>query len=288
MQLTPQDCVRGLVVATIWGTGVVLAKWALTDLPPILLMCFRFTLSALALIWFVPFPAGSFRKLLVISVLGGAVQYSLTFSGLKGLDASVTALLLQLEVPLLVLVGAVLLKERPSLKRLIGIALAFGGMVIITGEPKVSGAYLSVAMVIGGALSWATCQAFVRSLNLEGRTVTAWFALLTAPQLFIASLLFETGQAEAVTGAGAKAWAVVVYLGLVMTVVGDTTWNALVRRYPISTLAPFLLLQPVISALAAVALLGESLTAHVLAGGAVIIWGVAYIIWERPGGSQPG
>ena len=176
MRLTPQDCVRGLVVATIWGTGVVLAKWALTDLPPILLMCFRFTLSALALIWFVPFPAGSFRKLLVISVLGGAVQYSLTFTGLKGLDASVTALLLQLEVPLLVLVGAVLLKERPSLKRLIGIALAFGGMVIITGEPKVSGAYLSVAMVIGGALSWATCQAFVRSLNLGGRTVTAWFA----------------------------------------------------------------------------------------------------------------
>lgn len=286
--LTPQDCARGLAVVTIWGTGVVLAKWALTDLPPILLMCFRFTLSAAALIWFVPFPAGSFRKLLLISVLGGAVQYSLTFSGLKGLDASVTALILQLEVPLLVLVGAVLLQEKPSPRRWIGIALAFDGMIIITGEPKVSGAYLSVAMVLGGALSWATCQAFVRSLNLEGRTVTAWIALLTAPQLLIASLLFESGQAQAVAGAGVKAWAVVAYLGLVMTAVGDTTWNALVRRHPIGTLAPFLLLQPVISALAAMALLGETLTARVFAGGAVIIAGVGYILSERPRASRPG
>jgi O-acetylserine/cysteine efflux transporter len=267
-----------MLVALIWGTGVVVAKSALTDSPPILLMFFRFALSALVLVWFVPIPHGSLRKILILSILGGAVQYSLTFTGLKRLDASVTALLLQLEVPLLVLVGAVALGEKPGMKRCLGIALAFAGVAIMAGEPRVSGAYGSVLLVLGGALAWATGQALVRNLALEGRTITAWFAIFTAPQLLIASLLFETNQLGAILKAGPTLVLVIIYLGLVMTVIGDTTWNGLVRRHPISVLAPFLLLQPVVSAAEAVVFLGEEMTARIAIGGAIVITGVAAIL----------
>ena len=278
MRLTSADCFRGLLVAVIWGTGVVVVKAVLINSPPILLMFFRFALSALVLVWFVPFPRGSFPKLLILSSLGGAVQYSLTFTGLKGLDASVTALLLQLEVPLLVLVGTVALGEKPGVRRCLGIALAFGGVAIMAGEPRVSGAYGSMLLVLGGALAWATSQALVRNLALEGRTVTAWFAVLTAPQLLITSLLFETNQLAAISEAGPTVLLAIIYLGLIMTVVGDTTWNGLVRRYPISTLAPFLLLQPIISAVEAVIFLGELMTVRIAIGGAVVIGGVAAIL----------
>lgn len=139
-------------MAAIWGMGVVIAKSALTDFPPILLMFLRFMLPALILVWFVDFPRGSLQKLLILSTLGGAAQYSLTFTGLKGLDASVTALLLQLEVPLLVLVGAVALKERPGLSRCLGIALAFSGVAVIAGEPHLSGAYASMLLVVSACM----------------------------------------------------------------------------------------------------------------------------------------
>lgn len=278
--LNPADYIRGILVATIWGAGVVLTKSVISDFPPILLMSFRFALSTLVLVWFAQVPRGSFVRLLILSMLGGAVQYSLTFTGLRGLDASVTALLLQLEVPLLVIVGAVALKEKPGLKRCLGIAAAFIGAAIIAGEPRLSGAYGSMILVLGGALAWASSQAVVRSLALEARTITAWFALLVAPQLLIASLLFETGQREAIAAAGPALWLTVIYLGLVMTVVGDTTWNGLVRRYPISTLAPFLLLQPVVSAVGAVLFLGEVLTLPILIGGSIVIAGVAAIVRE--------
>jgi O-acetylserine/cysteine efflux transporter len=241
-------------------------------------MFFRFALSALVLVWFVPIPRGSFRKLLILSTLGGAVQYSLTFTGLKGLDASVTALLLQLEVPLLVLVGAVALGEKPGVRRCLGIAVAFAGVAIMAGEPRVSGSFGSMLLVLGGALAWATSQALVRNLALEGRTLTAWFAVLTAPQLLIASLMFETDQLGAIWRAGPTLWLVVIYLGLIMTVLGDTTWNGLVRRYPISTLAPFLLLQPVVSAVEAVIFLGELITVRIAIGGAIVIAGVATVL----------
>ena len=268
----------GIAVALIWGMGVVFAKAAINDIPPILLMSFRFTLSALVLIWFVKPPIGFLARLFGISILAGTIQYSLTFTGLKGLDASVTALVLQLEVPLLVLVGVLTLKERPGARRLIGIAFAFGGVAIMAGEPRVSGAWLSLLLVLGGALTWASCQAMIRSMRLDGMTVAAWISLYTAPQLFLSSLLFEEGQVEAVTSAGPEVWLVVIYLGLVMTTVGDTFWNTLVRRYPISTIAPFLVMQPVFSAIGAVILLGEVLTLPILVGGAIAASGLVFIL----------
>ena len=50
--LNPADYIRGILVATIWGAGVVLTKSVISDFPPILLMSFRFALSALVLVWF--------------------------------------------------------------------------------------------------------------------------------------------------------------------------------------------------------------------------------------------
>jgi O-acetylserine/cysteine efflux transporter len=281
MRLTPVDCARGFAVALIWGNGVVFTKAALGEFPPILLMAFRFTIAALVLVWLVRPPAGQMLRLFGISVLAGAVQYSLTFTGLKGLDASVTAFVLQLEVPLLVIVGAVALKERPGFRKCAGIAMAFGGVALMAGEPRVAGAWVSLLLVLGGAVSWAVCQAAVRSLRLDGRTVTTWIAVFTAPQLFLLSTLIEGDPLPAIRSAGPEVWWVAAYLGLVMTCVADTTWNSLVRRHPISAVAPFLLMQPVFSALGAMLLLGERLGPPILVGAAVIIGGVAFILFDR-------
>jgi O-acetylserine/cysteine efflux transporter len=115
-------------------------------------------------------------------------------------------------------------------------------------------------------------------MRLDGMTVAAWISLFTAPQLFLASLLFEEGQVDAITSAGPRVWLVVIYLGLIMTTLGDTLWNTLVRRHPISTIAPFLLMQPIFSAIGAVVFLGEVLTLPILVGGAIIASGVAFIL----------
>ena len=79
---------------------------------------------------------GQFTKLFVIALISAAIQYSLTFTGLAGIDASVAALVVQLEVPFLVLIGAIFLGEKTGLRKWIGIAVAFTGVGLIAGEPK--------------------------------------------------------------------------------------------------------------------------------------------------------
>src|SRR5918994_2693183 len=140
MGLKAIDTAMGVTVALVWGMGFVFAKAAIGHFPPILLMSLRFAVTALALVWFVRMPVGLLARIFGIAIVGAAIQYSLTFTGLKGLDASVAALVVQLEVPFLVLLGAVLLKETPGLRKWLGIVLAFGGVALIAGEPRVGGA----------------------------------------------------------------------------------------------------------------------------------------------------
>ena len=69
-----------------------------------------------------------------MSVVGAAIQYSLTFTGVSGVDAGLAALVMQLEVPFLVLLGALFLGERPGLRRWLGMAVAFAGVGLIAGQ----------------------------------------------------------------------------------------------------------------------------------------------------------
>ena len=152
-RLTPLDIVMGVIVALTWGMGIVFSKAAIAHFPPILLMALRFTLTAAVLVWFTRPPVGQLRALFGIALIASALQYSLTFTGLKGLDAGVAALIVQLEVPFLTLVGAIALKERPGWGKWAGIAIAFFGVWQISGAPQIAAAWGSVLLVVGGAFT---------------------------------------------------------------------------------------------------------------------------------------
>lgn len=277
------DYAMGLAVAVVWGMGFVFAKAAIAHFPPILLMSFRFAVTALVLLWFVRAPIGLLARLFGIAMAATAIPYSLTFTGVKSLDASVAVLVIQLEVPFIVLLGAVFLNEAPGLRKWLGVAAAFAGVAIIAGEPRLGGAWVPLLLVIAGSFTWALGQAMIRSLrNIDGLTVTAWLAAFASPQLLVMSLLFEAGHAEAIASAGWLVWSAVVYLGVVMTALGYGLWNTLIRRHPISLVAPFLLLMPVFSVVGAVVFLGEALSAPVVIGGAIVLAGVAFLLVERP------
>jgi O-acetylserine/cysteine efflux transporter len=287
MPLRPLDVLMGLAVPLIWGMGVVFAKAAIEHFPPILLMALRFALTALVLVWFVKPPWRLMGRLVAIAFVSAAVQYSLTFNGLRGVDASTAVLVLQIEVPFLVLLGAVLLHERVGLRKWLGIAIAFAGVALIAGEPRLDQAWGSLALLAGGACTWALGQIMVRRLGeVGGLTMIAWVAVFAAPQLFVFSLIFERDHLAAIVSADWVVWSTVAYLGLVMTALGYSLWYGLIGRHPVSRVGPFLLLMPVFSVLGGMILLGEILTPLIALGGAIVIAGVAVIMVRR--GPGPG
>jgi O-acetylserine/cysteine efflux transporter len=272
----------GITVALVWGMGVVFAKAALEQFPPILLMALRFAVTALALVWFVRPPWHLMRQLFWIALVSATIQYCLTFNGLRGLDASTAILVIQMEVPFLVFLGAVLLGEKPGARRWAGIGLAFIGVAFIAGEPRLADAWGSIGLVVGGSACWALGQIMVRRLGpAEGLTLTAWVAVFATPQLFIFSFVLEENHLALIRAADWVVWATVVYLGLVMTALGYGLWYSLVVRHPVSRVGPFLLLMPVFSVIGGVTILGERLTPQIAIGGLFVISAVAFILTSR-------
>ncbi len=272
------DILAAIAVASIWGLGFIVAKSGMNHFSPILLMALRFTLTAICLIWFFRPPLKLFKDLFWISLVSAAIQYSLTFTGVKGLDASTAALLVQLEVPFGLLLASIFLGERVSLKQGFGIFIAFMGVALILKEPKLSGSLVSALMVIGGALTWAIGQIMIKKMaNVGGFILISGIAIFATPQLFLASYLFESNQIAQIQSADLSAWSAVIYLGLVMTALGYGMWYRLLGLYPMNQVMPFLLLLPVVSVIGGILFLDEILTIKVAIGGTLSLSGVALI-----------
>jgi len=279
-----------MLVPTVWGLGFTIAKVAFVYVafPPILLMAFRFALTALILVWFVKPPLGMMIKIFWIAVVSATIQYSLTFTGLNGLDASTAVIVVQLEAPFIAILAAVMLKDHLGIRRTLGMILAFTGVILTAGEPRLQNDLWPVFLVAGGAFIWAVGQIMVK--NLDGRvggfTLIAWVAVFATPQLFLSSWIFEDGQIQAMKSAGWIGWGAVIYMGLVMTALGYAIWYHLLGKYQVNQVMPFLLLVPVTSIIGSIAILGESLSPIELIGSVIVIFGV-WIITTHKSAPKP-
>ena len=276
--MKPLDTLSAISVAIIWGMGFVIAKAAMEHFSPILLMALRFTLTALCMIWFFRPDPKLFNKLFWIAFVSAAIQYSLTFTGVSGIDASTAALLIQLEVPFAILLAAVVLGDKLTIRQGVGVSLAFCGAILIVGEPKLANNMRYVLMVIGGGFAWSLGQIMIKMMGVSGGfSLISSVAVFAAPQLFIASYLLEDNQIDQITTASPAAWAAVVYLGMVMTALGYAMWYRLLGLYDVNMVMPFLLLLPVASVVGGYLFLDEILTTKIAIGGLLALAGVAII-----------
>ena len=274
-----------LIVPITWGFGYALTKIGMEQFPPLLLMSLRFGIAGLILVWFTKPPWEYMKDLFIVAFIGSTIQYGLTYYGLKGIDVSTASILVQLEGPILALLSTLILKERLGWTRALGMGLAFAGVVVIAGEPRLSGSLDSVALVISGAVFWAIAQIMISRLkSLSGITILAWVAIIATPQMLLISLAIEKDQWRSIVSANLVDWSIVFYLSIIMTVVGYSIWYHLLRICDVSKISPFLMLLPVTSIIAGIALLDEQFTLAMGIGGLLVMTGVASTLvnWRRP------
>jgi O-acetylserine/cysteine efflux transporter len=285
MQLAvrPLHLLLFVAVMSAWGLNFAVAKIGLEEFPPIWLVALRFVLVALILIWFVPRPHGRWRQLALVSVVLGVLHFCLMFVGLRTLDAATAVIAVQLQVPMAALLAAFAFDDRLGWRRGLGMVIAFAGVALIAGEPRLHGQYGALAMVIGAGALWSVSVILIKGMGpIDGLMLNAWMAVLSAPVLVLCSLVLEDGQVESIASAGFLGWFSVVYQAAVVTVLGYGAWYWLLRQYDVNQAMPFTLLVPPVGVLSGIVFLGEPLTWALLAGGLLTVSGVAIIVIRRP------
>ncbi len=279
-----KDTFIASLVPIFLGFGFVIAKPAFESFPPILLMGLRFIFAASILVWWFPIPRGYLLKIFIASLIANTLQYSITYSGLDLIDASSAVLLVQMEVPFGVIFAYFMLKEKPTVRALIGIGIAFIGVYVLTGSPNLDGKIIGIGLTILGSAIWALGQVMVKPLSKEINplALVAWMALFSGPILILLSAIIDGNTIEYFANAEINHWIIAIYIGFIMQPVTYGCFYYVIKNNPIYKVLPIVTMGiPPTGLLAAIFLLGEEPTKELFIGGAIIIVGVILIVFTK-------
>lgn len=223
---------------------------------------------------------------LALGGLGQAAYQVLLNTGERTVDAGTAALLVSCS-PLLASVMAVaFLGERLTTLGWTGTAIAFAGAGVIAAGAGVSvhmGA--DVVLVVLATLLWASYQVVQKTIahRYGAIELTAWPTWIAVTLL----LPFAKDFPAAVSAAPASATLAMVWLGAGSSVGGFLAWSYAIKRLPVVVSSNALFGVPVAAFVIALVLLGEVPAPLSLAGGAIVIAGVALAQTRGRAGTVP-
>lgn len=278
--IAPRHLLLLVLINLVWGLNLIASKIGVAQLPPILFTALRFGSLSLVLLPLLKIHRGQMGNLLLAAMLTGPAAFSLLFLGVYyAEDAATVAIASQMSVPIATLLSIWLLGETIRWRRTLGICLAFGGMLIISFDPRVFAYWEGLALVVASTFFGALGLIFLKRLrDIKALELQAWIAVAGGPTLMLLSLLFEQGQWEAVQAADWKAWAALAFTALMSSMVAHTAWYYMVSKYPVTSLSPITLLSPLFGIFFGVTLLDDQLTTRMLVGGAVTLIGVFIVV----------
>lgn len=296
MRSTPRRPVILLSLAAFfWGGAFVAGKLALAYLPPLTTAFWRFALgtAVLVAVWAhregprtLPRKAAAWAGLASLGVTGVFAYNWFFFKGLALTDAGAAALVITTNPALTALLSALLLRERLAPLKVLGFLLAAcGALVVLSGGHL--GRLLALRLGPGAGLLAAAVACWVAYVLL-GKVVLGGVSPLTATTAGFAlglPLLAVGAHREAplaaVLAAPAVAWGALVFMGVFSSALAFLWFYEGVRAIGASRASVFIYLVPGFALLFSHWLLGEAVTWPKIAGGALVLLGVALTSFRR-------
>lgn len=274
-----------VAIIVIWGVNNAAAMVATEVLPPLLLSAMRFALAGLVLVPFLKPPFPQVKSLALLVVLGGPIHFGLIYVGYwLAEDLSPFVVAQQMWSPFTALIAFLVLGERLKRVAVIGLIIAFAGIAWMTADPRAMRDWVPIVLGLMAALAWAGCTVLARrTRGVSPFRMQALLAIGTAPVMALGSLLFETGQVEAIRASGPLIWASVLWAGLVSSILATGLLFWLVQRREAGRVTPYLLATPLVSIAIGVGWLGDVLTPQIITGGLVAMAGVALVALAERG-----
>ncbi len=209
----------------------------------------------------------------------GVCHFSMMFIGLNaGANIASIAITAQLYVPFSAILAAAFLKEQFSLIKVMAIALAFLGILVIGFDPIVFNHLDAVLWVMGAAFVMALSTILMRQFpNMGVFRLQAWIALIATPSLLILSVLFESNHYQILTQLNIIDFWSPLYSAIGASVIGHGLVYYLLARYPVSTVTPLMLLAPLLASFFGTWWFGDQNSWKLILGGAMTLTGVLLV-----------
>ncbi len=275
------------IVYVVWGSTYLAIRVMVEGLPPLLSAGIRFVVAGTILAGALAL-RGGIRRFAVPrrELLGaGAVGIALLAAGNGGISTaeqhvpSSLAALVAASIPLWVVVFRALTRERVTRGTLGGVALGFAGVAVLTSQGEAGSVDPGAAiLLVAACVCWAA-GSFASSrvpMPRDPLVSTAVEMLAGGVVLLIAAVIIEPGGLPAHTEA--RSWLALGYLIVFGSLLAFTAYTWLLAHAPISQVATYAYVNPVIALVLGWAILAEPLTPFLLGGAVLVLVAVALVI----------
>jgi drug/metabolite transporter (DMT)-like permease len=280
-----------LALYIVWGSTYLAIRFAVETIPPFLMAGTRFLVSgAILLIWrraagdAMPTPR-QWRSTAIVGILLLLGGNGLVSFAEKRIASGVAALIVG-TVPLwLVLIEAIRPGGvRPSPLAILGLLIGFGGIYLLVGPEDFNSASLQfdafgIGTVVLAAFLWSLGSIYSRGADLPTSSLMATGAEMLTGGLVILAFSASIGDwrdfnFSAVTS---SSWIGLVYLITFGSMVGFVSYIWLLQNAPVSLVATYAYVNPLVAVFLGAWLANETLNARILVAALIIIGSVVLI-----------
>ncbi|WP_030209293.1 EamA family transporter [Streptomyces sp. NRRL S-87] len=278
-----------LIVYVVWGSTYLGIRVVVETLPPFLSAGSRFLVAGLLLLALVAWRQGPAALKVTRRQLGSAALVGLLLilggNGLVVLAETAVpsglAALLIASVPLWMVVLRTTTGDRPPLPTLAGVGIGLAGLAVLTQSGLSGNVELwGVGLILLASLLWALGSFISGRLPMPKDPFAA-----SAYQMLVGGtaglvVAFARGEQHgfdpgAVSG---RSWAGLAYLVVFGSLVAFTAYAWLLRAAPLSLVATYAYVNPVVAVLLGALILDEALTWPILVGGGIVVAAVGVIV----------
>ncbi len=281
-----------LVLCGIWGSTWLFIKLGLEDLPPFTFAAIRFII-AVAIVFSIirirglalPRARADWILLAVTGILSFGFNYGLVFWGEQYITSGLAALL-QATTPAFGLVFAHfnLPGERLSWTRIggvvlgvCGVAVVFSNQLAVAGRQALAGC---VALLLSSIfVAYSNVLVKKHGKNLNPAIMTAGQMLFGLLLLLVASITLEGNPLR--YHWTPRAVIALLYLAIVGSVIAFLLYYWLILNMDVTKSMLIALVTPVVAVILGMIVLNEEFGWRTLAGGAMIILGIAFIVVRK-------
>ena len=273
------------VAALSAGTAVVATRFVIAETDPLSLVFYRYVISALCLIPFLPLirprdglGLAEYAKIALFGILffvlfpwafNASLQYIPAARGAVGLAT----------IPIQTLIVAALFgQEQLSLHKSVGVLLAFAGIAAAFGTAAFGTAgadyLLGDGLMLAGALCAAVYSVFGRAtLMRHGPLFATALAMVFAVAALLPFIALKHGLTT-LPDFSRSAWLAILFLGTLAGAVQFSLFMWALRWLPPTTTVLYLTLNPVTAMVLGIVMLGERLTLALVLGFALVLAGI--------------
>jgi drug/metabolite transporter (DMT)-like permease len=279
----------------LWSLAFAVAKVALADCPPLLLLMVRFLIAGFVMLGLAALRKGqetlSWRDLASLAVIGianNALYLGLGYIGLRTVSAGLSTLVISANPVLTAVLAAMLLGERLTWQKLAGLALGVGGVGFIVAHRLSHGGsgdnFAGLIFTFGALLSIVGGTILYKKLAPKGGLLMGNAVQNIAGGLVLIPFAFSFESVSEIV----PSWRLLASLGYLIvlgSIVGYLLWQHLIREMGATAASAYHFVMPPLGVLFAWLLLGEHIAPADVLGIVPVALGI-YLV-ARPSPAPP-